>query len=114
MTRKEFTRRTKLQAWDRTEGHCEECTVKIRPGNGPEYDHRIPCELGGDNSPENCQVLCKNCHGTKTTKKDAPAIAKSRSVRAAYVGANNPRNPLPGGRNSGIKKKLTGEVVPRS
>ena len=40
--RQEFSRKIKAEAFARAKGKCENCGVKIRPGNGPEYDHIIP------------------------------------------------------------------------
>jgi len=105
MTRRtEFTRTTKLAAWDRSGGKCEEpeCAHKIFPGDGPEYDHRIPAEQGGDNSLGNCQVLCIPCHKAKT-RDDMKVISKSRSVRARHVGASKPRKIMDGSRDSDWK-----------
>lgn len=113
MARQEFTRTTKLKAWDRAKGRCENCERKLFPGDRVEYDHRIPCALGGDNSLGNCQVLCGWCHGEKTAKSDAPTIAKSRSVRARHVGAKTPKRKGNGFGPKHLKKKVTGEVVPR-
>ncbi len=114
MTRRtEFTRTTKLAAWDRCGGRCEcGCDRKLYPGD-IEYDHRITCEQGGDNSLENCVVLSKACHGVKTHKVDAPRRAKSRSVRAKHVGADKPKRPMLGSRASGLKKRLDGTVIRR-
>lgn len=112
MTRREFTRTTKLAAFERAGGCCEQCGRKI-VAERPEYDHRIPCEMGGDNSLDNCQVLCPWCHAEKTHKEDAPARAKSRRVRARHVGARTPKATLPGGKGSKLKRKVNGEVVER-
>ena len=111
--RAEFSRRTKLQAWDRSGGRCEcGCGKKLAAGE-VEYDHRISCEMGGDNSLDNCVVLWTACHARKTAKEDAPAIAKSRSVRAAHVGAKKSRNPIPGSKASRWKRTIDGRTVER-
>ena len=103
--RAEFTRTTKLKAWDRAEGCCEECGRKITAGMGPEYDHRIACDLGGDNSLGNCVVLCRWCHAAKTTGEDMPAIVKSRKVRARAANAK------PKGRGFRGHRKFNGDIV---
>ncbi len=114
MTRRaEFTRATKLAAWDRCGGRCEcGCDRKLYPGD-IEYDHRITCEMGGGNSPANCVVLSKACHGMKTHKVDAPRRAKSRSVRAKHVGADKPKRKMRGHRGDKWKQKVGGEWVLR-
>ena len=111
--RLEFTRSTKLAAWQRDGGRCVHCGKKLGPGDAIEYDHRIRCEIEPDNSLSNCDTLCGPCHSFKTHKVDAPAAAKSRSVRARHVGAASPKRPMQGSRGSKWKKKLSGEVVER-
>lgn len=86
MTRAEFPNRVKAAAFARADGHCEECTAKLMTGN-VEYDHRIPCALGGSNELDNCVVLCKTCHLAKTTKADVPRMAKAKRQRASHIGA---------------------------
>lgn len=104
MPRPEFTRTTKLAAWDRCKGRCETtvnnkpvggCGRKIFPGDGPEYDHIIAAALGGDNSLNNCAVLCIWCHQAKTTSEDMPAIVKGRKIRAQHANAKTPRRKIP-------------------
>ena len=111
-SRAEFTRTTRLAAWDRCGGKCDGCGRKIFPGDGPEYDHRIPAEQGGDNALGNCQMLCRGCHKAKT-RGDMKVIAKSRSVRAKHVGASKPRQIMPGSKASRWKRKVDGTVVLR-
>ena len=112
--RKEFSAKTKLEAFERCRGRCEgaDCDVLLRPGRW-HCDHVIPCELDGDNSLGNAQCLCEPCHRTKTGQKDIPAIAKSKRIRRRLKGIRKSRNPLPGGRASKWKRKVSGEVVPR-
>ena len=40
-----------------------------------------PPALGGWDTTNNMQILCRLCHGTKTTKRDAPTIAKVERIR---------------------------------
>lgn len=106
MKRAEFSRRVKLDTWDRAGGACEHCHRKLFPGDRIEYDHRIACEQGGSNGAENCQVLCGWCHAGKTAG-DAKVIAKSRGVRARHAGAEKPRRGFRAWRN------FKGEIVRR-
>lgn len=85
--RQEFSRKTKAEAFARAKGKCEDCGVKIRPANGPEYDHRIPDAIDGGNSLENCVVLCFNCHSKKTDEEDKPQIARTKRVRDKHTNA---------------------------
>ena len=52
------------------------------------------------------------CHGQKTPK-DRKQIAKANRVNAKHIGAGHTANPLPGGRKSKWKVKVTGAVVLR-
>jgi 5-methylcytosine-specific restriction endonuclease McrA len=40
MARFEFTRKQRLEIWQRADGCCEGCAAKLKTGEG-EYDHRI-------------------------------------------------------------------------
>ena len=78
-----------------------------------EYDHEIPDWMSGDNSIENCRVLCLACHDDKTAR-DQGNIAKSKRIRDKIIKAKTSRHPMPHGRNSLTKRKIGGaKVVPR-
>jgi 5-methylcytosine-specific restriction endonuclease McrA len=84
MSRAEFSKKTKLLAWDRCGGHCE-ATFKghcnhARIIGTPIYDHILVEYTSHDNSLENCQVLCSRCNKIKTYKADRPAIDKTRRI----------------------------------
>jgi 5-methylcytosine-specific restriction endonuclease McrA len=49
------------QVWINAQGKCQHCSSKF----GLEYDHVIPFALGGDHSPENLRLLCRNCNQRK-------------------------------------------------
>ncbi len=76
MKRDEFTPKIKLAAWDRCNGHCETCHAKI--AGGAQYDHVIPCGLGGEATIDNCKCLCSKCHRLKTSTQDVPNIARAK------------------------------------
>ncbi|MGI9507372.1 MAG: HNH endonuclease [Geminicoccaceae bacterium] len=106
----EFSRKVKVAAFKRANGHCQECTAKLYPGRF-EYDHDLAWELGGESTLENCVVRCKNCHNKKTFIQDIPQIAKSSRQRAKHIGAKAPK-----GRSLThpyLKRKVSGEVVER-
>lgn len=58
--RKAFSPATKALVKRRQGGRCNMCH---RRTDYPEYDH---IDGRWDNSPENCQMLCPNCHRAKT------------------------------------------------
>ena len=100
MRRIEFSKKTKVLAFERAKGRCENletssqfespCGAKLYPGNC-EFDHVIPAELGGDSSLSNCQVLCRNHHKNKT-RKDQANIGRARRVHAKHLGIKKPRS----------------------
>jgi len=66
-------KRVKIAVFARTDGQCQaEGCDRV----GKEYDHIQPVALGGDNSVENVQLLCRQCHADKTAA-DVKAIAKA-------------------------------------
>ena len=89
MTRKEFSKSTKLAVWDRCKGFCEACQQKII--GRPEYDHICPDGLYGSNEIENCQALCVKCHRLKTTTEDVPKISKADRLREKAAGVRAKR-----------------------
>ena len=46
------------------EWKCKKCNKIL--GASFETDHIVPLYKGGDNSEQNLQALCRNCHGDKT------------------------------------------------
>jgi hypothetical protein len=49
----------------RDQGLCQHCGTSAGP---MEYDHVIPYSLGGDNSVENIQLLCRRCNASKSNR----------------------------------------------
>ncbi len=112
MSRREFSAKVKVAAFQRANGHCEKCTAHLMPGRFA-YDHVLPDALGGEPVLENCAVLCSACHGSKTASGDVPRIAKMKRQRAGHIGARTTSRPMPGSRASGLRKRMNGEVVRR-
>lgn len=108
--RKEFPTDVREAAWERCNGHCEECTAPLRPGKF-RYDHTLPDWLGGEPTLENCQVLCDNCDGVKTYQRDIPQIYKTKRQHRKHIGAlDTPSRPMIGTKASGIRKRMNGDV----
>ncbi len=111
-----FSRSVKRAAYKRANGRCENstCGIALPAGwGGINYDHIIGWALSQDSSLENCQCLCAACHLDKTAGYDTPVTAKVLRIADARIGIRREGKKLPAGRTSGIKKKLSGEVVPR-
>ena len=104
MTRTEFPKAVKRQAWKRCKSLCEECGCKLFPGRYI-YDHNVPDHLGGPATLENCVVRCKNCDRTKTAK-DQGQIAKMKRQRDRDIGIKR-RKGRPMAGNRGGKWKMT-------
>ena len=49
----------------RDEGLCQHCGTSAGP---MQYDHVIPYSMGGDNSVENIQLLCRRCNAAKSNR----------------------------------------------
>lgn len=64
--------RSKVAAFERCRGRCEDCGARLVPGKF-EYDHVNPDGLGGEPVLDNCAVRCSTCHALKTATRDAPA-----------------------------------------
>ena len=47
----------------RDQGLCQHCGTSTGP---MQYDHVIPYSMGGDNSVENIQLLCRRCNRAKS------------------------------------------------
>ena len=92
MKRRDFSRLTKRQAWERAKGFCEcyrlfdagidgfsamGCGLRLGTGN-TFYEHVHPDRAGGRNDLENCAVLSKTCWRIKTDTHDLPKAAKVR------------------------------------
>jgi 5-methylcytosine-specific restriction enzyme A len=111
MSRKEFTRKTKAKGFERSNGLCEKCSAKLKVGEA-EFDHVLPCALGGDNSLDNLEVLCRSCHKDKTAD-DVRGIRKADRIRDKRSGAFKKRSSFPANRNGRFKVKLNGTVIER-
>lgn len=112
MSRQEFTRKTKAAVALRSGGNCEQCGAKLKLREG-EYDHVLPCALGGTNDESNCKVICRICHAEKTGN-DVRQIRKADRQRDKHTGTFVKHSaPMPGSKRSGWKKLMNGEVVRR-
>ncbi len=62
-----FDKRDKLAAYSRQNGFCPICGQHFEYSE-MEGDHIKPWSKGGHTTPDNCQMLCKDCNGKKTDK----------------------------------------------
>jgi len=112
MNRSEFPAKIKITAFHRAKGYCENalCQAKLWTGKFA-YDHVVPCELGGDASLANCQVLCDGCHKVKT-RNDQANIGKARRRERKHLGIKK-RSRFACARSGPFKQKIGGGVVRR-
>lgn len=113
MSRREFSKQVKRDAFMRAAGKCEgeSCGARLTLGKF-HYDHVIPDGLGGEPTLDNCAVLCTACHSVKTRKQDVPAIAKAKRVSDRHLGIRKPSK-FACSRDSKFKRTVDGRVVPR-
>lgn len=89
--RREFSKRTKRDAFMRANGKCEVpwCQAHLSVGKF-HYDHIIPDALGGEPTLENCAVICVACHKDKTGRMDMRNIAKTKRIQDRERGIKKP------------------------
>lgn len=87
MERHEFSDLTKLKTFNMANGRCQKCTRKVGAGTKlkAEYDHIQACVFEGDNSLENCRLLCSWCHKQKT-KQDVQDNASVKRIAKEHAG----------------------------
>ncbi len=91
--REEFSTKTKDQAAQRANGHCELCHLPFA-GRRPEYHHILECALGGKPTLANCLCICEPCHKI-VSAKGIKAIRKADRQRRASVGARRQKAAIP-------------------
>ncbi|MBR6134159.1 HNH endonuclease [Candidatus Saccharibacteria bacterium] len=62
-----FTDNMKREAYERQQGVCPNCGQHFEI-NEMEADHITPWSQGGTTTPENCQMLCRDCNRRKSDK----------------------------------------------
>jgi len=108
--RRAWSTTVRMRVLDRFERKCQLCFGEIGT-KGFDLDHRVPLAIGGEDVESNLEPLCVPCHRLKT-KGDVGDIARAKRREAKHLGGRAPsRNPMPGGRASPYRKKISGEVV---
>jgi 5-methylcytosine-specific restriction enzyme A len=77
--------RVRVRLFERANGRCQACTIKIVPGVSWQVDHITALINGGKHRESNMQVLCGACHGTKT-RQDVAEKATTARKRKAHLG----------------------------
>lgn len=114
-TRLRLTRHQRIRIWDTANGRCHLCGMRIHAERGErwEVEHKTPIWAGGADDPSNMAPAHIDCHKRKSGGENTDR-SKADRQRANHLGIPKSRTkPLPGGRDSAIRKKINGEVVAR-
>lgn len=112
--RRNLSTRDRLKVFQAAGGVCHLCGLKIDAGQEWDVSHELALAIGGADDFSNMLPAHRRCHRQHTATVDAPRIAKTKRQHAMHIGAKPPsRNPLPGGKSSPWKRKVTGEWVRR-
>ena len=110
MTRRRISTRERVDIFHRWTGQCHLCGGRITAGERWDVEHVIPLAQGGADEGDNLRPAHTKCHAVKT-RDDATNTARAKRREAIHVGAKAPsRNPLPGSKASGIRKRMNGKV----
>lgn len=104
--------RVELRIVLRQDGKCVDCRRKFGPKLKPQMDHRPALINGGENRESMIEAVCVECHKVRT-KTDVAEKAKVARVQAKHLGICKARNPMPGSRASGLRKRMDGTVERR-
>ena len=113
--RLEFTPGIIAKRFAHCNGRCEwpTCGMILRGRADYEADHDKTAEEGGDNSFENCRILCLAHHAEKTNKHDKPRIAKGTRQMKARAGVKPKGRGFPTNRDGKWRKPLNCPAVLR-
>jgi 5-methylcytosine-specific restriction endonuclease McrA len=79
----------KKAVWERDEGRCQWCGTEDTPENPIQYDHIHPRSLGGENTVENLELLCRKHNLEKRNRVYARGLEhfaeRARRLRHAAV-----------------------------
>lgn len=113
MTRRRYRKADLVALYDQQGARCALCGLPLA-GKRAEIDHRIALALGGADTLDNIQLVCRPCHRMKTSRSDVPAMAKATRRSARARGIRLPSDhPMPHGRAAPTKRTVDGRIVLR-
>ena len=112
--RKRFTTQQRFELLKRENFRCHLCKGTIEPGQAWDISHEIPLELLGRDDDSNRRAAHRKCHRTHTARVDLPAIARAKRIEAKHRAGAASVQPMRGGRNDILKRKMDGTVVMRA
>ena len=89
MSRRPVSKLMRIRIFDRAQGVCHLCGVKIAVGEAWEADHVKALWCGGEDDERNMAPAHVDCHATKS-RGDAAPKAKADRQRANHIGATHP------------------------
>lgn len=105
--------RVRLRVFDKFNQCCAGCGLSL-VGKRWTCDHIKALINDGENRESNLQPLGDDCCNKKKNKSDVAIKSKTYAVRAKHVGIRSRGSrPMPCGKDSPFKKKMSGEVVRR-
>jgi 5-methylcytosine-specific restriction endonuclease McrA len=111
--RRRLTPHRRLQVWEKTGGICVLCSRKIEGGRERWIaEHIRALELGGSDNLDNMGPAHEACAFVKT-QDDHRRAAKAKRQKIQSIGADSSKRPLPFGKHSPWKRKVSGQIVPR-
>ena len=111
--RRKLTPHRRLRAWEKAGGICVLCERKIdgvRERWIVEHIHAL--ELGGPDELDNMRPAHEACAAIKT-QDDHRRAAQAKRQKIRHIGADESKRPLPFGKASPWKRKVSGVIVPR-
>lgn len=115
MKRRSLSRLMRVRIFEAASGNCVLCKLPINAARGDKWivEHIKPLWLGGADDETNMGPAHYKCAIDKTVN-EAPIKAKSDRIKARNLGIKKTtRNPIPGSKASGWKRKMDGTVVKR-
>lgn len=104
----------RFELLQREKFRCHLCRGLICVGQAWDVSHEIPLELNGADDEANRRAAHRKCHRSHTAAVDLPAIARAKRIEASHHGARVARQPMRGGRDDSLKRKMDGTVVFRA
>jgi len=103
--------RVAMRILDAYDYRCAKCGRGLYRRTDWELDHKIALINGGANIESNLWPLCVTpCHSDKTLV-DLAEKARVAAVATLFRGVRKSKNPLPGSKGSGYRKKMDGTVI---
>lgn len=104
--------RVRLRVFGKFNGRCAGCGMTLA-GKPWTCDHVTALINGGENREANLQPLGDACCNKAKNRADVRLKSKTYRSRVRHCGARKSRHPMPLGKSSPFKRKITGEIVRR-